>query len=87
MEKKFVNGFESWQETHYEIVSFVTKELLEDEIKSPVINEMYYSKGTGGMYELCEQLTDEFEQLNFEREWNGEFFDEIEEFLNGKLYS
>lgn len=33
------------------------------------------------MYELAEELTDKFETLNQNREWDGEFFDEIEAFL------
>ena len=43
-------------------------------------------QGTGGMYELAEELTDEFEKLNADREWDGEFFDEIEEFITSKAF-
>jgi hypothetical protein len=43
-----------------------------------------YSQGTGGIYELAEQWTDEFENLHLDQEWDGEFFDEIEKFCNSK---
>jgi hypothetical protein len=34
---------------------------------------------------LANDLTDEFELLNKDREWDGEFFDEIERFLDEKF--
>lgn len=37
------------------------------------------------MYELAENLTNEFEELNKDKKWNGEFFDEIYSFLTNKL--
>ena len=48
--------------------------------------ERHSEQGHGGLYELAEELTDEFELLNKGRVWDGEFFDEIEEFLSEKLY-
>ena len=86
MEKIFPNGFESWQETHFEVVNGITKELRKDVFTSKVIEKRHEEQGTGGMYELAEELTDEFELLNKGRMWDGEFFDEIDEFLKKKLY-
>jgi hypothetical protein len=82
--KYFPNGFTSWQETHFEVVSEITKNLRVDKPTGLVFKTMM-EKGTGGLYELAEELTDEFELLNEGREWDGEFFDEIEEFLTEKL--
>jgi hypothetical protein len=42
------------------------------------------SYGTGGLYELAESLTDDFEKLNAGRLWDGEFFEEIWDFLESK---
>lgn len=46
-----------------------------------IIVDTAENSGTGGIYELGEQWTDEFEELNKGREWDGEFFDELEAFL------
>ena len=83
--KNFPNGFTSWQETHFEIVSAINTEYSKDE-PSGLVAERHSEQGHGGLYELAEELTDEFELLNKGRVWDGEFFDEIEEFLSEKLY-
>jgi hypothetical protein len=81
--KVFVNGFDSWMETHHEVVSEIAR-ILNIDAGTGLAHERYESQGTGGMYELGEELTDEFEKLHEGREWDGEFFDEIEAFLNSK---
>lgn len=86
MAKRFLNGFTSWQETHFEIVSAITGEMRKDKFDSKVVDDRYAEQGTGGMYELAEELTDEFEKLNKGRDWDGEFFDEIAKFIQEKLY-
>lgn len=86
MEKQFPNGFTSWQETHYEVVSAIERSWnAMGESDSQVVSERQLAQGHGGLYELAEELTDEFEALNAGREWDGEFFDEIEVFLDRKL--
>ena len=75
----------SWIETHYEVVAAITLQLEENPIGSERIQNRYKAQGTGGMYELAEELTDKFETLNQNREWDGEFFDEIEAFLCEEL--
>jgi hypothetical protein len=83
--KEFPNGFASWQETHYEVVAAITSIVLDDDNKDNLVYKTYREDGLGGLYELAEDLTDEFELLNKDREWDGEFFDEIERFLDEKL--
>lgn len=80
--KTFINGFQSWQETHFEIVSFITNP---KNINNPIIDEVIKHQGTGGLYELAEELTDEFESISKNKEWDGDFFDEIELFLLNKF--
>ena len=82
--KNFINGFDSWQETHFEVVSQISHISRLDEPYGLVAQRIEES-GTGGLYELAEELTDEFEKLNEDRLWDGEYFEEIEEFLNKKL--
>ncbi len=87
--KEFPNGFASWQETHYEVVAAITTELMADyeynEFHDDLIRITLREKGHGGLYELANDLTDEFELLNKDREWDGEFFEEIERFLDEKF--
>ena len=86
MEKHFPNGFQNWQETHYEVVSMISYQTrLPDNQMSDLIRDIYAAQGTGGMWELAEQLTDEFEALNEGRHWDGQYFDEIEEFVSNKF--
>jgi hypothetical protein len=82
--KNFPNGFESWAETHHEVVSAITLTMNQDEY--PIkLEEIQLSQGSGGIWEFCIELTDEFEKLNDGRVWDGEFYDEIEEFINSKI--
>jgi hypothetical protein len=74
----FLNGFDSWQETHYEIVSFIARQSDSIENKDAEITQTSYTLGTGGLYDLAKAWTDEFEITRNCRIWDGEFFDEIE---------
>ena len=70
----FPNGFDSWYETHHEVVDFLEG------------NEQFLNEGTTATrYELAKELTDRFEILNRGRVWDGEYFDEIQEFLSSEL--
>lgn len=85
MEKNFPNGFASWIETHYEVVAAIEREQCKDEPQG-LVAERHGAQGHGGLYELAEELTDEFEKLNEGRSWDGDFFDEIDSFLQEKLF-
>ena len=85
---KFPNGFESWMETHHEVVTAITEAMTAEELEPEfqnVATRRREEQGIGGVYELAEELTDKFEQLNKGREWDGEFFDEVTEFLRTEL--
>jgi hypothetical protein len=82
--------FEDYLETHYEIVKAIVlrEKFLDDNNlmdEDPVIGKILNEKGMGGLWELATELTDEFQSLNKDREWDGEFFDELENFLENKL--
>ena len=81
---EFTNGFDSWCETHHEIVAAITYNLNLPQYNGRA-REIEGTQGTGGLYELAKELTDKFETLNGDREWDGEFFDEIENFLEKEL--
>lgn len=82
-EKEFPNGFTSWMETHHEMVSAINSIISGG--ADNIITEIQYWGGTGMLYELAESYTDEFELLHKDREWDGEFFDEIDKFIEKKL--
>lgn len=79
--KEFVNGFTNWVETHHEIVDYLTRTV---ETPGSMSHDAREAQGTGGLWELGEDLTNEFETKYADRDWDGEFYDTIEEFLNEK---
>jgi hypothetical protein len=81
---KFPNGFDSWQETHFEVVQAITIIALQD-TPTGVVAEVQESQGHGGLYHLAEELTDAFEKEFAGHEWDGEFFDTIEDWLAERL--
>jgi len=85
--KSFPNGFDSWQETHYEISSEIKMLSLKDDDSTPLfILGIEDKSGQGGLYELAIELTDKFEALYKGVDWDGDFFDTLEEFLNVEIY-
>jgi hypothetical protein len=83
-EKTFPNGFTDWMETHHQVVEAITLNLSKERYEGEV-KRRYDAQGRGGIWELAEELTDKFEKLTYEREWNGEYFDELEDFLTEEL--
>lgn len=86
MEKKFVNGKTSYLETHCLICMEIA---LQKDNELSIAGEIYDLEGTGGIFELAEELTDEFEKLHLNEEWvEKDYFDEIDSFLKSKgMYS
>jgi hypothetical protein len=82
---KFPNGFTSWMETFYEMTSSITMELAKEPHIGLLVAKRYEEQGHGGMYELAQELTDEFERLYAGRQWDGDFFDAIQDFIETKL--
>ena len=79
MEKDRLNKVE-YLETFYEIVAAFYSYL-----DSKILQNIEETQGRGGMWEFAIKLTDEFQELHNNREWDGEFFDEIENFLIDKI--
>lgn len=85
LEEKFPNGITSYLETFYEIVAEITLYVDFEGLSNRDIL-IQGIEGRGGLYELAEKLTDKFENLYKDKEWDGEFFDTIDDFLNKELY-
>lgn len=81
---KFPNGIESYLETHYLIAEHITLVKEKDEDMQPL--KILNLDGMEGAWLLCQKLTDKFEQENKNREWEGDFLDAIEDFLNKEIY-
>jgi hypothetical protein len=83
---EFTNGFDAWQETHYEIVQAITIEHIKDE-PTGTVRKRHDEQGHGGLYELANELTNLFEKENEGKEWDGDYFDTIDEFILRELYN
>lgn len=82
--KTDIEGFESYLETHYEMVQAITMEHIKDEPQG-VVKERHDAQGHGGLYELAEELTWKFERQNEIAQWDGDFFETIEQFVEHEL--
>lgn len=76
--------FGSYLETHFEIVEHIALNRNDNKTAIGKYYDSEMSEGTGGLYILAEKWTDEFETINKGRTWDGEYFDEIEDFLKKK---
>lgn len=76
--------FESWHETHFEIVQRITYMADKEGNK---VSEVAQEQGTGGLYQLAKDLTDQFETLYSGIVWgiDEDYFDTLEDFLDGEL--
>ena len=86
--KHFPNGFDSWMETHYEMVQAITLKLCDEDMEEDSALYLRLEEyGTGGMYALSEELTDAFEKEYEGAVWGADFdyYDTIENFLSTKL--
>jgi hypothetical protein len=78
------HGFRDWAETHHEIVCTIHALIDNDTIPSRLQN-ILDTEGTGGLYDLGIDLTNDFENTYVGRVWDGDWIDTIIEFVNAKL--
>jgi hypothetical protein len=78
------NGFRSWAETHHEVVTIVNY-YLEKEFIPRLLDEIISTEGTGGIYDLCFELTNEFEKIHEGKVWDGDWLDAVIEFIQEKI--
>lgn len=72
---------------YLETYSQITRSLWEyvDTHESNKIKELYEQQGTGGLWLIAEEYSKQFDELHKNKEWDGEFFDEIEIFMKTKI--
>lgn len=93
--QEFPNGFTNWHETHFEIVQEIAQRLsaLGPVSEDCVVQQRQKEQGHGGLYELAQELTDEFEKKYEDVAWGEdevdgeilEFYETIEAFCFNKL--
>lgn len=79
------NGFESWMETHHEIVSYLTIHIVKQSPLAKAIQDpsgYLQFRGTAGLYDLAQTLTQTFEEQTQDRFWDGDYYDAIDEYLD-----
>jgi hypothetical protein len=78
---------QDYLETYFEVVTFIEASLAKyDDNDLDVVCGTERHKGRGGLYELAEDWTTEFQTKYNETVWGEEleFYDTLEEFLNNK---
>lgn len=86
--KHFPRGFHSWIETHFDIVYSITLILNNEDVdEDSILYKRYEDQGQGGLYELAQEITDEFELEYQDAEWSADFdyYETLENFLNTRL--
>lgn len=81
----FPNGFMNWQETHFMIVSEINRHIDEGIAESKAVFVLEFG-GTGAVWTLACELTDKFEEKYKGTDWDGEYLDAIDAFLNEELF-
>lgn len=74
-EDKFVNGFDSWSATHFEISLNMdaSKEVTHSFLR-------HLCQGRQGLHELAREMTDKFESENREAFWDGDLHTAVRAF-------
>lgn len=73
-------------ETHFIIVQDITTEVNKPMgQQAKVIRDTMRREGTGGLFMLASRWTDEFWNETKDREWNGEWLEELWDFIAEKF--
>ena len=90
--REFINGFESWAETHHEVVLHlysVLNRCAEEDEDHPLF--IYYNQtGMGGMWQLSITITDQFEVDHSNVDWEEsekDWLETVETYTNAWITS
>ena len=86
--KQFPRGFNSWMETHYDIVYAMTIMINDEDIDDCcILYKRYEEEGQDGLYMLSQEITDEFEKEYKGAIWGADFnyYETLENYLNTRL--
>lgn len=65
----------SYLETHYVVVQELEKRSMGD------LKDYYLKGGRGGMWMLAEHITDDFERIHADKDWDGDWEDTLINFI------
>ena len=83
---RFPTDFDSWQQTHYEIIEhLITLTRLKPEEQPNFFRMLYSRLGKAVCFKMAKDWTDEFEKKNKNRHWEDDFLEEVEHFLQQKI--
>lgn len=84
---KNIERNQDWQETHFEIVSYMNDILNKCGTKN-IVYKRHEEQGRGGLYELSAELTDKFQKKYSKVNWGEETYwlDTIEKFINKECF-
>lgn len=71
-----------WAETHFLIVLSLTNDVNNE--NPGLALDTCHKDGIGGLMELAYSLTNEFQELYSDVEWDGDYLDMLESFLKDK---
>ncbi len=74
----------SYLETYFELSALIYRDISK-EVLPELLKQEHTKHGYCVFYTLAERWADEFEELNKNRQWDGEFIEEIEIFYNNKI--
>lgn len=78
---KLPTKHQDWAETHFEISAWLA---LQIENNTDLAVQVYGNHGRGGFYELAWELTQDFQDLHGDYEWDGDYFEALEDYLKQK---
>ena len=82
------NELENWAETHYCVVAEIERVQEESEKIQQIIN----TEGQGGVWELAFEITQEFEAINKDTDWEKfeekgvSWYEILDDFITKKLF-
>jgi len=75
-----------WAETHYEIAAMIETELGQTGRKTnPFLTRMYEKSGRAAKWELAYTLTNKFQTIHAETQWDGEWLETLEDFFKTEI--
>lgn len=78
---ELTNKLPDYLENYYNVVAYI--ERTKDELGTAANNRLK-EQGTGGLYELAEDWTEEFTEEHKGHQWDGDYLDAIDSFLRLK---
>lgn len=86
---KFQQGMNAYQtdglHSYSETLAFIVAEIYSDKKLLPLFEKQNEDMGLIERLNICIAYAKEFEQIHEGREWDGEYYDEIEYFINSKI--